>query len=206
MRAAVAESISEWIQAGRQRDRRLSPCRATNWHLSISSSPALGPPSLLTSGHRGVKCARRKDGHFSPTSPDNKRTWLYMHSLIRHNDALLSWLSRRDSSQLLYLYSWEDWQVERETSTGGLILWDVEDRNGCSERRLIGHWFHRRKIPGKPMCHLPNDKPAVVRNQQHTLFTSFANCESNVVIHIVLTIIDDVQNVYLLLWDMPELI
>jgi hypothetical protein len=70
---------SDWLRAGRPRDRSSSPGKG-----KISSSPRRldqlwGPSSLLPSGYRAVKWLRHEADHSPPTSVDVKNTWIYTY-------------------------------------------------------------------------------------------------------------------------------
>jgi hypothetical protein len=73
---------SDWLRAGRLRDRGSSPGRVKNSHFSMLSRPALGstqPPVQWVPGalSQGVNLPEREANHLPPTSAEVKKMWIY---------------------------------------------------------------------------------------------------------------------------------
>jgi hypothetical protein len=73
---------SDWLQAGRPRDRSSSPSGGNNFLFSTSSRPALGPTQPPIQGEPGVKRPGREADHSPPTGAEVKKMWIYTNSLI----------------------------------------------------------------------------------------------------------------------------
>jgi hypothetical protein len=89
--STVGIATGYWLD---DRGRSSSPSGVKNFHISISSRPALGlilPPIQRVPGalSPGVKRQGREADHSPPSSAEVKKTWIYtyIHSLIRlHGD------------------------------------------------------------------------------------------------------------------------
>jgi hypothetical protein len=73
---------SDWLRAGRRRDRSSSLGRAKNFLFSKSSRPALGATQLPIQWVPGalspaVKRSGREADHSTPTSAEVKKMWIY---------------------------------------------------------------------------------------------------------------------------------
>jgi hypothetical protein len=81
----IAQSVTDWLWVGRQRDPSSSPGRVKNFLFSMSSTPALGPtqppiqwvPGVLSPG---VKRPGREANHSPPTSAEVKKMRIYTFS------------------------------------------------------------------------------------------------------------------------------
>jgi hypothetical protein len=88
----MSNRYSDWLRAGRLRDRSSSPNGGKNVHLSMSSRPALWPtqPPIqwVPEAHSsGVKRPGHEADHSPPTSAEVKKMWV---SPIRLHGAVLN--------------------------------------------------------------------------------------------------------------------
>jgi hypothetical protein len=90
--------ISDWLRAGRPRDRSSSHGRVKNFLFSTSSRPALGstqPPNQRVPGalSLGVKRQGREADHSPTASAEAKKMciYLYIHSpILLHGECLIN--------------------------------------------------------------------------------------------------------------------
>jgi hypothetical protein len=68
---------SDWLRAGRSRDRSLSLGMVKYFHYYIPSRPVLGYPMGTGALSPGVKQQGREADHSPPTSVEVKQTWIY---------------------------------------------------------------------------------------------------------------------------------
>jgi hypothetical protein len=78
-------SSTDWLRAGRPRDRRSSSGRIKNVLFSMSSTPVLGStqhPVQWVAGalSPGVKRPGREADHSPPASAEVKKVWLYTYT------------------------------------------------------------------------------------------------------------------------------
>jgi hypothetical protein len=69
---------SDWLRAGRLRDRSSSPGKVKNFDFSISSRPAVGRTQLPIYWVPRVKRQGREANHLPPTIAEIKKTWIHI--------------------------------------------------------------------------------------------------------------------------------